>query len=233
MAKFAFGVRLRWIMKAVKTVALTKTYVNGDIYTTALDNVSVEIMQGEFVAIVGSSGSGKTTLLNMIGGLDYPTKGVIFINDTPICDMSEEERSIFRRQNIGFVFQHYNLLPVLTAYENIVLPLKMEGKEIDINFVMKITDSLGITEKLWQMPNTLSGGQQQRVAIARALCTKPAIVLADEPTGNMDSKGGREIITLMRELAVKYNQTIAVVTHNEEIALKAGQVIRMEDGKIL
>lgn len=223
----------RYYMNAVKTIFLTKTYVNGNVQTLALQDVSLEIEKGEFVAIVGYSGSGKTTLLNMLGGLDHPSKGMIYINDISICDMNEEELSIFRREQIGFVFQNYNLLPVLSVYENIVLPQKLQGKEIDVKFVEEVVGTLGITDKLWQMPNTLSGGQQQRVAIARALSTKPAIVLADEPTGNLDSKTGREVIALMKEVAAKYNQTIVIVTHSEEIASKTDRIIRMEDGKIL
>lgn len=220
-------------MKLVNIVALTKNYINGDINTTVLNNVSLEIAKGEFVAIVGSSGSGKTTLLNMIGGLDYPSKGMVYIDDIPICNMDEEELSVFRRKNIGFVFQNYNLIPVLTVYENIVLPLKLDGIDVDADFVDEISNHLKIKEKWWQMPDKLSGGQQQRVAIARALITKPAIVLADEPTGNLDSRGSREVIALMKNLSAKYNQTVAIVTHNEEIALEADRIVRIEDGKIL
>lgn len=220
-------------MKIVKITALTKKYLSGNNEITVLNNISFEIDKGEFIAIVGASGSGKTTLLNMIGGLDRPSAGMVYIKDTPICDMNEEELSIFRRKNIGFVFQNYNLIPVLSAYENIVLPLKLEGAAIEKGFVDEITDCLKIKEKLWQMPDTLSGGQQQRVAIARGLITKPAIVLADEPTGNLDSQGSREVIALMKNLSIQYNQTIAVVTHNEEIALKADRIIRIEDGRIL
>ena len=220
-------------MKSVKTVSLTKHYINGDNNITVLNNVSLEIDNGEFVAIVGSSGSGKTTLLNMIGGLDRPSKGMVYINDIPICNIDEEELSVFRRRNIGFVFQNYNLIPVLTAYENIVLPLKLEGTEVDDSFVEELTDLLGIKDKLWQMPDKLSGGQQQRIAIARALITKPAIVLADEPTGNLDSENSRDVITLMKNLASRFHQTVALVTHNEEIALRADRMIHIEDGKIL
>lgn len=220
-------------MKSVKAIGLTKKYLNGNNYTVALSHVSLEVEKGEFVAIVGASGSGKTTLLNIIGGLDYPSEGMVYINDIPTCDMTEEELSVFRRKNIGFVFQNYNLISVLTAYENIVLPQKLEGAKIDIDFVNEISACLKIKEQLWQMPDTLSGGQQQRVAIARALITKPAIVLADEPTGNLDSRGSREIITLMKNLAEQYNQTIVLVTHNEEIALKANRIIHMEDGRVL
>ncbi len=220
-------------MKAVRIVALTKKYLNCHNEICVLNNVSLEIEKGEFVAIVGASGSGKTTLLNIIGGLDRPSKGMVYIEDVPICDMTEEELSIFRRRNIGFVFQNYNLIPVLTSYENIILPLKLEGTDVDEDFVNEISDYLKIKENLWQMPNTLSGGQQQRVAIARALITKPAIVLADEPTGNLDSRGSREVVALMKNFSALYNQTVAIVTHNEEIAIKADRIIRIEDGKIL
>lgn len=219
-------------MNAVKTVSLTKAYVNGDISTLALNRVSLEIKKGEFVSIVGNSGSGKTTLLNMIGGLDKPTEGAIYINDISIYDLEEEERCIFRRENIGFIFQNYNLLPVLNVYENIVLPERLDGKEIDDEYIEEVANALGIGEILMHMPNTLSGGQQQRVAIARALCVKPAIILADEPTGSLDSKASWEVIRLMREAADRYNQTIAVVTHSEEIAKKTDRIIRIEDGEL-
>lgn len=170
-------------LKAVSIVSLTKKYKNGDDETVVLDNVSMDIEKGEFVAIVGASGSGKTTLLNMMGGLDWPNKGMVYIDDIPISNMREEDLSIFRRKKIGFVFQNYNLIPVLSAYENVVLPLKLEGTKVDEAFVYDIFEYLNIKEQLWKMPNAMSGGQQQRVAIARALVTKPSIVLADEPTG--------------------------------------------------
>lgn len=220
-------------MITIQTIALTKSYMRGKVHTLALNNVSLEISKGEFIAIIGSSGSGKTTLLNMIGGLDKPSKGKVYINDISICDLDEEELSVFRRENIGFVFQNYNLLPILNAYENIVLPLKLQERKVDVNFIEEIAVSLGILEKLWQMPNELSGGEQQRVAIARALCTKPTIILADEPTGNLDSKASGEVIKLMKELASKYKQTIAIVTHNEKIAAQAERIIQMRDGEVI
>lgn len=220
-------------MDAVRVTSLTKTYRNGEIYTIALNNVSLTIEAGEFVAIVGASGCGKTTLLNMIGGLDRPSEGMVYINDVSINDMNDEELCIFRRKNIGFVFQNYNLLPVLNVYENIVLPQKLEGGEIDTAFIEEIADFLEIKDKLFQMPTTLSGGQQQRVAVARALCMKPAIILADEPTGNLDSKASRNVIELIQQMSEVYNQTVVIVTHSEEIAKRAGRIIRMEDGEIL
>ncbi len=219
-------------MKAVSIVSLTKKYRNGDNEIMVLDNISLDIEKGEFVAIVGASGSGKTTLLNMMGGLDSPSKGMVYIDDIPISNMSEEDLSVFRRRKIGFIFQNYNLIPVLTAYENVVLPLKLEGTKVDEAFVHELFEYLNIKEQLMKMPNAMSGGQQQRVAIARALVTKPAIVLADEPTGNLDSRGSREAIELIKSFSSKYSQTVAIVTHNEEIALKADRIIRIEDGMI-
>lgn len=220
-------------MSAVRITSLTKTYRSGEIYTLALNNVSLTIEAGEFVAIVGASGCGKTTLLNMIGGLDRPTEGKVYINDILINDLDDEELCVFRRENIGFVFQNYNLLPVLNVYENIVLPQKLEGCEIDTEFIEEIADFLGIKDKLFQMPNTLSGGQQQRVAVARALCMKPAIILADEPTGNLDSRASRQVIELIEQMSEKYKQTVVIVTHSEEVAMRARRIIRMEDGEVL
>lgn len=220
-------------METVRITALTKTYRSGKIYTAALNNVSLTIEMGEFVAIVGASGCGKTTLLNMIGGLDRPSEGKVYINDISIHDMNDEELCVFRRKNIGFVFQNYNLLPVLNVYENIVLPQKLEGCEIDTEFIEEVAYFLGIQDKLLQMPTALSGGQQQRVAVARALCMKPAIILADEPTGNLDSKASRKVIELMQQMAATYKQTVVIVTHSEEIAKKAGRIIRMRDGEVL
>ena len=220
-------------MKVVKIVSLTKTYSSGEIYTMALNNVSLEIEEGEFAAIVGTSGCGKTTLLNMMGGLDKPTEGMVYIKDIPINSMNDEELCVFRRENIGFIFQNYNLLPVLNVYDNIVLPQRLEGCEIDTRFVEETADFLGLKDKLSQMPDKLSGGQQQRVAIARALCMKPAIILADEPTGNLDSLTSRKVIELIQQMSKAFHQTVVMVTHSEEIAMKAGRIIRMSDGKIL
>lgn len=220
-------------MEAVRITSLTKTYKSGETYTKALNNVSLTIEAGEFAAIMGASGCGKTTLLNMIGGLDRPSEGNIYINDILINDFDDEELCVFRRENIGFVFQNYNLLPVLNVYENIVLPQKLEGCGIDKEFIEEVANFLGIKDKLLQMPAALSGGQQQRVAVARALCMKPAIILADEPTGNLDSKASRQVIDLMQQMSETYKQTVVLVTHSDEIAKRAGRIIRMRDGELV
>lgn len=219
-------------MNILTTENLKKIYKtpSGKVY--ALDGVSVSVSEGEFIAVVGSSGSGKTTFLNMIGGLDRPTAGQIQIRSKPLGNLSSEELTVFRRRNIGFVFQNYNLLPYLNVWENITLPLRLDGVSADEPFIAEIIKSLGLEDKTCNMPYMLSGGQQQRVAIARALSTKPAIILADEPTGNLDSITGMEVIGLLKTCAVKYHQTIVVVTHNEEIAQMADRIIRIEDGKV-
>lgn len=193
-------------------------------------NLSIE--EGEFVAIVGSSGSGKTTLLNLLGGLDKPSEGSIYVRGEKLENMESEELTIFRRRNIGFVFQNYNLLPILNVYENITLPMKLDGTRVDEEFLNHMIDRLKLREKLYHMPETLSGGQQQRVAIARALSTKPAVLLCDEPTGNLDSVTGMEVVGLLKSSAYEFHQTIVVVTHNEEIAQMADRIIRIEDGKV-
>lgn len=219
-------------MEVLKTVNLKKIYQvpSGDV--RALDGVNLSIEEGEFVAIVGSSGSGKTTLLNLLGGLDRPSEGSIYVRGKKLEDMESEELTIFRRRNIGFVFQNYNLLPILNVYENITLPMKLDGMRVDEEFLNHIIDSLKLREKLYHMPETLSGGQQQRVAIARALSTKPAVLLCDEPTGNLDSVTGMEVVGLLKSSAYEFHQTIVVVTHNEEIAQMADRIIRIEDGKV-
>lgn len=219
-------------MNILTTENLKKIYEtpSGKIY--ALDGVSVSVSEGEFIAVVGSSGSGKTTFLNMIGGLDRPTAGQVQIRSKPLGSLSSEELTVFRRRNIGFLFQNYNLLPYLNVWENITLPLRLDGVSADEPFIAEIIKSLGLEDKTCNMPYMLSGGQQQRVAIARALSTKPAIILADEPTGNLDSITGIEVIGLLKTCAVKYHQTIVVVTHNEEIAQMADRIIRIEDGKV-
>ena len=189
--------------------------------------------EGEFVAIVGTSGSGKSTLLNMLGGLDRPTSGSVVVRGKELMQMKDEQLTIFRRRNVGFVFQNYNLLPILNVYENIVYPIEIDGSKVDKEFVRQIIHNLGLERKLKNMPNNLSGGQQQRVAIARALATKPAIILADEPTGNLDSKTSMDVILLMQSISREFNQTILMITHNEEIAQMADRIIRIEDGKVV
>lgn len=219
-------------MEVLKTTDLKKIYQTPSGEVRALDGVNISIAEGEFVAIIGSSGSGKTTLLNMLGGLDDPTSGDIIVRGRNLTTLTSEELTVFRRRNIGFVFQNYNLLPILNVSENITLPLKLDGMGQDLNFFDQITDSLKLKDKLYSMPNTLSGGQQQRVAIARALSMKPAVILADEPTGNLDSKTGIEVVGLLKASAARFSQTIVVVTHNEEIAQMADRMIRIEDGKV-
>lgn len=215
----------------VKAIGLKKYYVTDTYEVHALDGVTFSVEDGEFLAIVGTSGSGKTTLLNLLGGLDVPTEGGVWIRGKSLKDMEAEERTIFRRRNIGFVFQQYNLVPVLSVYENIVLPLWLDGTGIDQELFEEIVMLLGIQNQLERLPGTLSGGQQQRVAIARALMTKPAVVLADEPTGNLDSANSSEVIGLLKSCAEQFHQTVLVVTHQEEVAQMADRIIRIEDGK--
>ncbi len=219
-------------MSILKAENLVKIYGQGENEVKALNNVSLEIEEGEFVSIVGSSGSGKSTLLNMLGGLDRLTSGDIYINNKKLGNMKDEELTIFRRRNIGFVFQNYNLVPILNVYENIVLTIELDGMKIDEEYIDSIINTLGLNQKLTNMPNNLSGGQQQRVAIARAIATKPSIILADEPTGNLDSKTSMDVIGLLKMTSQKFNQTIVMITHNEEIAQLADRIIRIEDGKI-
>lgn len=219
-------------MEVLKTVNVKKIYQMPSGGVQALDGVNLSIEEGEFVAIVGSSGSGKTTLLNLLGGLDKPSEGSIYVRGEKLEDMESEELTIFRRRNIGFVFQNYNLLPILNVYENITLPMKLDGMRVDEEFLNHMIDSLKLREKLYHMPETLSGGQQQRVAIARALSTKPAVLLCDEPTGNLDSVTGMEVVGLLKSSAYEFHQTIVVVTHNEEIAQMADRIICIEDGKV-
>lgn len=216
----------------VKVVGLKKYYSTPNYEVKALDGVSFEIEEGEFLAIVGTSGSGKTTLLNMLGALDVPDEGGVWIRGNSLRDMSSEERTIFRRRNIGFIFQQYNLIPMISVYENIVLPLRLDGAEIDEELMDELVKILKLQEKLEQLPETLSGGQQQRVAIARALLTKPAIVLGDEPTGNLDSVTSMEVVGLLKQCAEKYHQTVILVTHQNEVAQMADRTIRIEDGKV-
>ncbi len=219
-------------MIKLKTENLTKTYGKDSNMVKALNNVNIEVKAGEFVAIVGTSGSGKSTLLNMIGGLDKATSGEVYIDNNKIGNMNDEEITIFRRRNIGFVFQSFNLVPILNVYENIVLPIELDGVKPDVDFINNIINMLGLEEKVNSMPNNLSGGQQQRVAIARALATKPSIILADEPTGNLDSKTTLDVIGLLKTTSRAFNQTIVMITHNEEIAQMADRIIRIEDGEV-
>lgn len=220
-------------MAILETKNLKKIYGSGENEVHALDGVSISVEEGEFVAIVGRSGSGKSTLLNMLGGLDRPTSGSVVVRGKELMQMKDEQLTIFRRRNVGFVFQNYNLLPILNVYENIVYPIEIDGSKVDKEFVKQIIHNLGLERKLKNMPNNLSGGQQQRVAIARALATKPAIILADEPTGNLDSKTSMDVILLMQSISREFNQTILMITHNEEIAQMADRIIRIEDGKIV
>ena len=220
-------------MAILETKDLKKIYGSGENEVHALDGVSISVEEGEFVAIVGTSGSGKSTLLNMLGGLDRPTSGSVVVRGKELMQMKDEQLTIFRRRNVGFVFQNYNLLPILNVYENIVYPIEIDGSKVDKGFVRQIIHNLGLERKLKNMPNNLSGGQQQRVAIARALATKPAIILADEPTGNLDSKTSMDVILLMQSISREFNQTILMITHNEEIAQMADRIIRIEDGKVV
>ena len=220
-------------MKGLRTINLKKYYGSGDNQVKALDGINLETERGEFVAIVGTSGSGKSTLLHMLGGLDRPTSGQIYVDDKDILELKNDALCIFRRRKIGFVFQSYNLVPVLNVYENIVLPIELDGNTVDKAYVDRIIDILGLRDKLLSLPSQLSGGQQQRVAIARALATKPAILLADEPTGNLDSKTSQDVLGLLKVTGEKFGQTIIMITHNEEIAQLADRIIRIEDGKIL
>ena len=220
-------------MNILKTSNLKKYYGNGENLVKAIDNANIDIKEGEFVAIVGKSGSGKSTLLHMMGGLDNPTEGKVYINDKDIFSLKEEELAIFRRRNIGFIFQNFNLIPSLNVWENITLPVGLDGKEINKPFVTDIINSLGLESKVDALPNTLSGGQQQRVAIARALVARTEIILADEPTGNLDSKTSDEVMSLLKTMIKKYNQTLVMITHDETIAQMADRVIYIEDGKVV
>ena len=219
-------------MSILQTTDLKKYYGTEPNITKALDGVTLSIEEGEFVAIVGTSGSGKSTLLNMMGGLDTPTSGSIQVKGKELSEFKDEQLTIFRRRNIGFIFQNYNLVPVLNVYENIVLPVELDGNKVDKKFMKEVVQMLGLEDKLNNMPNNLSGGQQQRVAIARALVSKPAIVLADEPTGNLDSRTSSDVLGLLKVTSQKFHQTIVMITHNNEIAQLAGCIIRIEDGRI-
>ena len=220
-------------MKILETKHLKKYYGQGDSLVKAVDDISISVEKGEFVAIVGTSGSGKTSLLNLLGGLDYADSGEVIIGGQSLLNMKDEERTVFRRRNIGFIFQNYNLVSMLNVYKNVVLPIRLDGNKPDDEFIGKILSLLGLTEKSRNRPNQLSGGQQQRVAIARALASKPKIVLADEPTGNLDSRTSAEVIGLLQMTNREFNQTIIMITHNEEIAQQADRLIHLEDGRVV
>lgn len=220
-------------MEILRALNLKKTYGNGSNAVKALCGVDLSVNKGDFLAIVGTSGSGKSTLLHIIGGLDSPTSGRVIIDNKEINQLSDEELTIFRRRNVGFIFQKYNLIPMLNVWENIILPIKLDGQEVDIKFVEEIIQTLDLNAKTKAFPNELSGGQQQRVAIARALATKPAIILADEPTGNLDSRTSQDVIGLLKLSAKRFTQTIVMITHNVEIAQLADRIVRIEDGRII
>lgn len=220
-------------MNILEAKGLKKVYGEGENRVNALRGVDLEVKKGEFVAIVGTSGSGKSTLLHMLGGLDRPTEGEVIVEQKDISKLKDEELTIFRRRKIGFIFQAFNLVPMLNVYENIVLPIELDGAAVDRDFVEEIIDTLGLSGKKESLPNQLSGGQQQRVAIARALAFRPAIILADEPTGNLDSKTGQDVLSLLKVSAEKYSQTVVMITHNDEIAQLADRIIRIEDGLIV
>ncbi|UUC40620.1 ABC transporter ATP-binding protein [Clostridioides difficile] len=220
-------------MSILQVINLKKYYGQNSNITKALDSVTLYIEKGEFISIVGTSGSGKSTLLNMMGGLDNPTSGKVIIKGKELSTMTDEQLTIFRRRNIGFIFQNYNLVPLLNVYENIILPIGLDGETIDKDFINEIINMLSLEEKLYDMPSNLSGGQQQRVAIARALVTKPAVILADEPTGNLDSRTSSDVLSLLKVTSKKFNQTIVMITHNNEIAQLTDRIIRIEDGKIV
>lgn len=220
-------------MKILETKHLKKYYGQGSSLVKAVDDISISVEKGEFVAIVGTSGSGKTSLLNLLGGLDYADSGEVIIDGQSLLNMKDEERTVFRRRNIGFVFQNYNLVSMLDVYKNVVLPIRLDGNKPDEEFIGKILSLLGLTEKVRNRPNQLSGGQQQRVAIARALASKPKIVLADEPTGNLDSRTSAEVMGLLQMTSREFNQTIIMITHNEEIAQLADRIIHLEDGRVV
>lgn len=220
-------------MIILETRGLKKIYGEGEASVHALDGIDLSVEKGEFVAIVGTSGSGKSTFLNMVGGLDVPTSGEVIVDNKTIGTLTDDELTVFRRRNIGFIFQQYNLIPMLNVWENIILPLKLDGKKVDKDYITETAGMLGLSEKLGSIPGKLSGGQQQRVAIARALATKPAIILADEPTGNLDSRTSQDVLGLLKITSARFRQTVIMITHNEEIAQLADRILRIEDGRIV
>ena len=217
----------------LKVENLKRYYKTNDVEVRALDGVSFEVKKGEFISIIGASGSGKSTLLHLLGGLDYPTSGKVLIDDTDIYALKDDERTIFRRRNIGFVFQAYNLLPMLNVYENIIIPFGLDGDKVDKKYVDSVIDILEISDQKYKMPNELSGGQQQRVAIARALVTKPSLILADEPTGNLDSKSSSQVVYLLKKINKELGNTILMITHDDAVAQSAEKTLRIEDGKLV
>ena len=217
----------------LKVENLKRYYKTNDVEVRALDGVSFDVEKGEFISIIGASGSGKSTLLHLLGGLDYPTSGKVLIDGTDIYDLKDDERTIFRRRNIGFVFQAYNLLPMLNVYENIIIPFGLDGDKVDKKYVDSVIDILEISDQKYKMPNELSGGQQQRVAIARALVTKPSLILADEPTGNLDSKSSSQVVYLLKKINKELGNTILMITHDDAVAQAAEKTIRIEDGKLV
>ena len=217
----------------LKVENLKRYYKTNDVEVRALDGVSFEVKKGEFISIIGASGSGKSTLLHLLGGLDYPTSGKVLIDDTDIYALKDDERTIFRRRNIGFVFQAYNLLPMLNVYENIIIPFGLDGDKVDKKYVDSVIDILEISDQKYKMPNELSGGQQQRVAIARALVTKPSLILADEPTGNLDSKSSSQVVYLLKKINKELGNTILMITHDDAVAQAAEKTLRIEDGRLV
>ncbi len=219
-------------MNILKVQNLTKIYGTGETAVHALDGVSFEVERGEFVSVVGRSGSGKFTMLHMIGGLDKPTSGAVVVDGRSLENMDDEALTIFRRRNIGFVFQQYNLIPMLNVWENVILPVKLDGKKLQRDYVEMVIDTLGLSNKMWNLPCTLSGGQQQRAAIARALAAKPGLLLCDEPTGNLDSQTSQDVLGLLKVTSEQFHQTVIMITHNEEIAQLADRILRIEDGRL-
>lgn len=217
----------------LKVENLKRYYKTNDVEVRALDGVSFEVKKGEFISIIGASGSGKSTLLHLLGGLDYPTSGKVLIDDIDIYALKDDERTIFRRRNIGFVFQAYNLLPMLNVYENIIIPFGLDGDKVDKKYVDSVIDILEISDQKYKMPNELSGGQQQRVAIARALVTKPSLILADEPTGNLDSKSSSQVVYLLKKINKELGNTILMITHDDAVAQAAEKTLRIEDGRLV